>query len=29
MSTIEIRAVDPFGPYVDDPTSLCFEKDIG
>jgi putative acetyltransferase len=23
------RRIAPFGPYVDDPTSVCFEKDIG
>lgn len=23
------RRIDPFGPYVDDPTSVCFEKYIG
>jgi putative acetyltransferase len=23
------RRIDPFGPYADDPTSVCFEKHIG
>jgi GNAT superfamily N-acetyltransferase len=23
------RRIDPFGPYADDPTSVCFEKQVG
>ena len=23
------RRIDPFGPYADDPTSVCFEKHVG
>ncbi len=26
--TSGFRRIDPFGPYIDDPTSVCFEKQI-